>query len=289
MSYTIPPGTPKAISAARFGAELVKAARARRIPLKELERATGIGHTSLDNYRRGALLPKTEKAYVLAEVLDWPRLRQLIDGARMSVCGNRLCARTFRNEGGSPKRYCCAFCRSAAANQRLAAVRQTRAARNGKPQTRAAAARLRAAATRDTRLAMRLYQAAIEQMCGACEPGGLCRDEACPLRTVSPLPLQAHDVAQPRTEFEIRSQTWTPERKTRHVARMHELWATDPKMREVVLPVFQAAKPKAIEASRRATAKRSHASFSRASKKAWRTRRERMQAAQVSTAREGAA
>src|SRR3989304_2177045 len=58
MPFTLPPGTPKAASAAVFGRELVKALAVREIPRNELWRATGIGRTAPDNHRGGAALPQ---------------------------------------------------------------------------------------------------------------------------------------------------------------------------------------------------------------------------------------
>jgi hypothetical protein len=100
VSFTIPPDSPKAVIAAEFGRELVKACRFRNVPLKELERVTGVGHTALDHYRRGTVLPKTEAAQALARTLDWPRLAEIIIRARTFPCARTGCDRTFRNDTG---------------------------------------------------------------------------------------------------------------------------------------------------------------------------------------------
>src|SRR3990167_8674424 len=116
MTHTIPPDSPKAVKAAAFGRELVAACQKRRIPLKELERITGVGHSSLDNYRRGLILPKVEVAKALAAALDWPRLATMIVAARTFPCARSGCGRTFRNDTGASRRYCSSACQAISAN-----------------------------------------------------------------------------------------------------------------------------------------------------------------------------
>ncbi len=230
MTFTIPPGTPKAVKAAAFGRELVKACRSRNVPLKELERVTGVGHTSLDNYRRGLVLPKVEVARALAATLDWPRLASMIAAARTFECARKGCLRTFRNDTGAPRKYCTEMCRRIAENLRQAAARNRRAGqhdaragvwmsgpRAGEPQLRAA---LRLA---DEQAA--LMDDAIAAMCAGCEPEGVCRTADCPLRPYSPLPLEAHCIGEPRTLDRIRTDSWTPARRERFMAGLQARWA----------------------------------------------------------------
>jgi transcriptional regulator with XRE-family HTH domain len=235
VTFTIAPGSPKAVKAAAFGRELVKACRARDIPLKELERVTGVGHTSLDNYRRGLILPKVEVAQALAAALEAPGLARMIIEARTFVCRRSGCRRTFRNDTGAPRKYCSESCRRIAENVRIAATRarshgQTRDARSKEHQIR----RLRGGlAIADERA--RLVDDAIAAMCAECEPEGVCRTEACPLRAFSPLPLEGRRLrAAPRTEFRIRSDSWTPARIAKHGATMRAVHAADPTIRERV-------------------------------------------------------
>jgi len=203
--YTIPPDSPKAVKAAAFGRELIKACRARNVPLKELERVTGVGHTSLDNYRRGLNLPKVEVAVALAHTLDWPKLAEMIVAARTFACARKGCLRTFRNDTGAPHKYCTEMCRRIAENLRMASTRVRQAGQTGsKASANAAVRQLRSAiGIADERA--QVVEGAIDAMCRGCEPEGVCRLADCPLRPFSPLPLEAHrQTGRPRTNAEIR-------------------------------------------------------------------------------------
>lgn len=204
MTYTIPPDSPKAAKAQAFGAELVRACRARGVTFNELARSIGIGRTALDHYRSGSVLPKTATATAMAQALDWPQLRELIAQARTFVCARPGCSRTFRNEGGGPRRYCSGSCVRMAEAQRNASRRLRQAAHKDDGRVRAAAtAQLRSAARiADERAVM--AETAIAAMCASCEPDGLCRDGDCPLRAFSPLPLATFRHGHPRTDFEVR-------------------------------------------------------------------------------------
>lgn len=205
MTYTIPPGTPKAVKAAAFGRELLRALSSRSVTLNELARSIGIGHTALDHYRTGSVLPKTATAQAMAAALDWPRLGEMIMAARTFVCGRPGCSRTYRHEDGGPRRYCTPTCQRLAEQQRIASKRLRQAGQTDDGRQRAAAiARLRSAAQiADERAVM--AEDAIAAMCRDCEPEGLCRQEACPLRPFSPLPLRTRaGRGLPRTDFEVR-------------------------------------------------------------------------------------
>jgi hypothetical protein len=270
VSYTIPPESPKAVKAAAFGRELVKACGRRHIPLAELERVTGVGHTSLDNYRRGLILPKVEVALSLATALAWPRLGQMIVAYRTFVCARAGCGRTFRNDTGAPRRYCSETCQRIAGNLRLAQRRTRRAGQTGDGRTAEAARRqLRSGlALADERA--RLVESAIGAMCHDCEPDGLCRTAACALRPFSPLPLEVHGNRRPaRTEFAIRSASWTPERRRRQselTAALHADPDLGPRMHHG-LTEAGAAKGRAKAHAR------TPEQFSQAAKKAQATRR----------------
>lgn len=264
MTYTIPPGTPKSVKAAAFGRELVAACKKRGIPLNELERAIGTGHTSLDNYRRGLVLPKVETAMALAAILDWPKLAAMIVAARTFVCARTGCGRTFRNDTGAPRRYCSSMCQRIQVNLRMSEQRMRRAGQTNDGRTRTAAInRLRSSlAIADER--SRLLESAIAGMCEGCEPEGICRTVSCPLRPFSPLPIAVHEmrIARPMTDFETRSAGWTPERRARHSQQMRARWA-DPAwagpLRQKLLakaatetPEHRAARGRAVSATKRA-------------------------------------
>jgi hypothetical protein len=138
----------------------------------------------------------------------------MIVEARTFACARAGCGRTFRNDTGAPRRYCSDVPadRREPPDRRPAA--RDRTARPGDARTKARAdpAPRGGLAIADER--GRLLESAIAAMCAACEPEGVCRIEDCPLRPFSPLPLEIHALrSEPRTEFAIRSASWTPERR----------------------------------------------------------------------------
>lgn len=237
MTHTIPPDSPKAARARAFGDEMVKACRARGVTLNELARSVGIGHTALDHYRTGAILPKTVTALAIAAALDWPKLARLIREAREFTCVRPGCGQTFRNDGGSPKKFCGPDCARIVSNQRQASRRLRRAGQGvdeGR-QRAAAMARLRSAVRiADERTAG--VMAAVAAFCAGCEPEGMCREPECALRGVSPLPLLTRAGShRPRTDFELRSARWTPERRDAQAAASRARWtAWSPEQRAAV-------------------------------------------------------
>lgn len=245
MTWTIPPGTPKAIKAAAFGHELTTALAARDIPMKEAARAVGIGRTALDHYRTGSILPKTRTARALAEVLDWPKLAEIAVAARTFACQRPGCTRTYEHEGGGPRRYCSPDCQRQAEAQRIASTRLRQAAQTGDGRKRAAAvAQLRSAARIADERAQ-IAEGAIAKMCRSCEPAGVCKTADCPLRLVSPLPLDPAHRPVPRTARAIRREVANrPEVVAARVAGSHRRWAR-PGEREA-----QSERTRAMHASR---------------------------------------
>lgn len=231
MTHTIPPGSPKAVKALAFGREMVKAMRARDIPLKEVAKAAGVGHTALDHYRTGSILPKTATGLAIADVLDWPKLARIIEAARTFVCARPGCGRTYRHEGGSPRKYCTPSCAKQAAVQRIASTRLRQAGQTGDGRHRAAAiARLRSAARIADERAV-VAETAIAAYCRECEPEGLCRVADCPLRALSPLPLATREgTGQTRTRAQIRAELNRKAAPAKS-ASMTKRWA-DPDYRE---------------------------------------------------------
>lgn len=216
MTALIPADSPKAVRAAAFGRELERAVRTRGVAFRELERTLGVGHTSLDNYRRGLSLPKCEKAALMAEVLDWPRLAALVVEARTATCARHGCGRRFRNEGGSPKRYCGEPCRRIAENVRIASRRARQAGQTGSARSRSAEVRRLRSGLAIASDQLAIAVAAIAAMCAECEPEGRCRTPDCPLRAHSPLPLATREATrQVRTTLEVREASWSPERRRR--------------------------------------------------------------------------
>lgn len=257
MTYTIPSDSPKAATAAAFGRELVKAAQARSIPLRELWRATGIGRTAIDHYRTGSSLPKTEAAAALASVLEWPKLLAIVESARAHPC--RRCGRAFRNEGGNQgaKRYCSITCRNVAQSERMASTRTRQGGQTGDGRRRYQALAILRSGIRIAEERAADLQGGIDAMCRDCEPLGACRTPSCPLRSFSPLPAASHGVREARTDDAIRAATWSPQRRARHgviTAELHRqgripygrnLPANDPERREAWIAAIRAGKARA--------------------------------------------
>lgn len=208
MTFTIPPDSSKARQASAFGRELQKACSARDISLKELERTLGVGHTTLHNYRFGRSLPKVATATSLAQVLDWPKLRALVVAARTRTCKRKGCEVTFVNDIGSEaKKYCSPICARISVNLAQAERRARSAGQTGSHQARRAHVQRLRAAVRIADDRAQVLVDAIAEMCRACEPEGLCRTAGCPLRAVSPLPLETRPVKAPlRTLTAIRDE-----------------------------------------------------------------------------------
>lgn len=225
MTYTIPPTSAKAAPAMAFGQEMMRALQARGIPRLELARTVGIGRTALDHYRTGSVLPKTATARAIASVLDWPKLARIVEESRTGPCARPSCGQRFRNDGGSPKKYCSPACVRIAQEQRIAETRNRQAGATDKAAYRTAAMKRLKSAVRIADERAEAAQAAIAAMCAGCEPEGLCRDAVCPLRPFSPLPLLEGELGIPRTLVAIQRASWTPERATLVAAGSARRWA----------------------------------------------------------------
>lgn len=157
--------------AERFGRELAEAMRTRGVGRRTLSAATGISQSSILNYRAGTNLPRHETAIALADSLGWPKLEDLSQEARTGRCV--VDGRSFLNEGGAPKIYCSTGCQDVAQKMKGDTPRRVLAVRF------------------ERRLAV--IQQAVEAFCRSCQPGGYCKDSACELRGVSPLPYQSSE------------------------------------------------------------------------------------------------
>jgi hypothetical protein len=215
MTYVVTSGTLKATRAKEWGEEMIRACRARNITFNELGRTVNHGHTAIGYYRKGSILPRTETAIAISQALDWPRLATMIVAFRSGTCARSGCGRSFRNDGGGPKKYCSSVCLKIAANVRIAERRRRQAGQAKSPE------RLRSAADRRMKGVISTLQGElavmheyVAKMCRACEPDGLCRALDCPLRPISPLPFH-EQIGEAKSDRERRRNTWTPERRER--------------------------------------------------------------------------
>lgn len=207
MTVPISPGSARAAVARRFGAELDRAMRTRKVGRRTLAKATGNGESTIVHWRSGQGMPRLENAERLAESLGWERLAIIARSSRVGECAT--CGKAFVNEGGGPKLYCSPQCRKVKAKMRL-----------GTPvRERAVVAERR----------LQDHRAAVEAMCMSCEPEGMCHQDDCPLRTVSPLPLMVDHRREVRVARPAPGPYGTPENAARTraagAAATAERWA----------------------------------------------------------------
>lgn len=152
----------------RFGAELSRAMRARDVTVGGLATAVGMSEGQLGLLRRGRSYPRLATALALSDALDWVPLGRLAREEHVFTCA--ACGQPGTNESvGRPRMYCDDVC---AALGRKKGINIPDVG----PDTRR----------------LRVFSAAVAAMCRGCEPEGLCRDNDCSLRPVSPLPFGDH-------------------------------------------------------------------------------------------------
>jgi len=154
-----------------FAALLRRLLRQRRMTHQQLASRLHVRHQTVSEWARGIRHPMVHHAPILADALDSPALGYLVRQAARRTC--QLCgAAMYQANKGAPRLWCGPQCKAAANDrrQRGATVLDSHLTRNR----------------------LQLHQAAVEAMCLACEPDGVCRDAACPLQVpgVSPLPCR---------------------------------------------------------------------------------------------------
>lgn len=145
--------------------------------LSELASMTGIDAQTLSNLRRGHNKPKVVTASVLAEALHADDLLAIAEADRRRICRLDSCGRSFITTHTDATRA--TFC-----SRQCQQVHWGRYYKKGRDRQRAEYEK------RTTNL-LRAHQSAVEAHCRDCEPLGVCRDSACLLRPVSPLPFIA--------------------------------------------------------------------------------------------------
>ena len=99
MTVPIRRGSPRAAPARKFARELRKAMETRKIGRRRLAMAMGLKSDSIiAQWRTGNSLPRLDSASAVAEVLEWPQLRLIVEGARTQTCARPSCDITFVNE-----------------------------------------------------------------------------------------------------------------------------------------------------------------------------------------------
>lgn len=179
----------------RFSVHLRKAMTARKVSKIGLASVIGQSPSNIYLYLQGKTLPTVAVASRLAEALLDNGLLEMVVAMRTRSC--RICGKRTVDAGTKPRAYCSPTC--------------YRLLHKG----------LSAAPVVDPR------DRAIAAMCVECEPSGVCRTIACPLRAVSPLPyVQPEDIA-----LAPASVVWTDERRAATALRMGAYWAV-PEHRE---------------------------------------------------------
>lgn len=157
--------------------EFLRGRSAAGMTLRELAAITGISTSNLCRIAHGSM-PTAETARLVAEALDRPGILERAIAARTKVC--EVCGASFVDGGRNNTARCCRLeC------QRTRHQRKVRNVESLSLRGRAEVAENR----------LELYQSAVERFCLECEPEGMCRDRACGLRPVSPLPLAVRRAA----------------------------------------------------------------------------------------------
>lgn len=211
MTAPLTPEHPRWEHAQRFGRELRVALSKRKIRPFQIYKQTGGGwsYCQFHSWLAGSSLPRLDRAIKLAEVLDWPQLSIIVREARTSTCQRPGCGRTFISEAGHVRKYCSARCRQLVHDYDLRYTHATRkkVVTEDELEHRVQQFLAEQAAQHDELLA---HRTAVASMCNDCEPEGYCRTADCPLRSVSPLPLQR--TAPPSTDKRLVNATgrrWT--------------------------------------------------------------------------------
>lgn len=152
-----------------FSSELRRAMSIRKTSRPDVVKATGACSTLVKRWMEGVSYPDHGTVVVLADLLHWPTLveRSVADRTgRCEGCGGA----TFVTRGVERARFCGMTCRRRT-HDRI---------RNGRRKQHSVGVVTR---QRD------VLRRAVAAFCQDCEPEGICRDEECRLRGVSPLPF----------------------------------------------------------------------------------------------------
>jgi transcriptional regulator with XRE-family HTH domain len=163
--------------AQKFALALRTAMTQSGIGVLQLSALTGIHNTTLSGYRNAHRVPDLPRADRLAEVLDSPKLRDVVRQTFERKCIR--CSKTFLTDGRniSRRRFCGRTCRTMTAREHT-----------GRPTPK----------FEKLGPVVKRLEMAVAEFCGGCEPEGVCRDSGCALRAVSPLPLIQLQRTQPQ-------------------------------------------------------------------------------------------
>lgn len=193
-----------------FAVELVRALTKRNVTQRSLAAALGVSQRQVWYWASGRTLPYIANAARITDALDWPSIVEIVRLGRTVPC--RTCGRRVVSEvSNASRRYCDETCRRVG----------VKAGRQGQVPD-----------SRDGKIAR--LTAAVDAMCRACEPAGVCSDGSCALRLVSPLPLRAGLALVQLAEDGRRSRWDDPAARERASVVLRERWAKSADRRERV-------------------------------------------------------
>ena len=155
-----------------FSSQLRTAMTRRNASRADVYHAVGSTSNSVKHWLAGTSYPDHPTVLLLAEFLHWPSLVDISIADRSGTCVAADCGKpTMATRGSVPPRYCSGRC-----------INRTRdRAHHDRKQVQKAGLWKRRAEEAEE---------AIARMCGTCTLGeAICRDDACDLRDVSPLPF----------------------------------------------------------------------------------------------------
>lgn len=209
MSEYLGPDHPRKAAAVKFGKELSRAIAASGATKQDLARTTGHREALIWAWTKGNHLPRIESAQKLASALNAPKLVQICVEGRKTNCVE--CGKVLVQASGPMKRYCSSRCQNIQFKLRNA---------KGTPRERVVSAERQLA----------IYSNAVHEMCFTCEPEGMCRDDGCSLRVVSPLPVMVYEsdseMVQPTEVDRYRKRWQSAEERRKQAERSREYWST---------------------------------------------------------------
>jgi len=145
--------------------------------LEKLADEIPMARSAIYRYGKGDRMPTIQTAEAIARILDAPYLAEEVVNWRQKQC--IVCGATYVDKGTNhAARFCGVPC------NRTYRARMDRAMLTESNAHAAIIAKRR----------LKKYSLAVVAFCRACEPEGMCRNQACELRKVSPLPLVVRKV-----------------------------------------------------------------------------------------------
>lgn len=150
----------------RLRTEVTKAMRKTHLSAYEIAKRSGLDISTILGIHDGGGMPMHQTVVALAEILDQPMLAEMSAAMRTHTCP--VCGTRFVDMSRRRNRVYC--------SKRCLGANSQRVRRGNHARTSVITANRLAAFTE-----------AVAAYCRGCEPEGICRDDECSLRPVSPL------------------------------------------------------------------------------------------------------